>query len=155
MKILKSWGTDGRVVISLASSDPGDLEIDEPVFITFDGLPVPFFVESLEIKGNRRIVKFQDIDTAQAAEDLIGREAVLDCEDEDEEEASLEGMIVINASTGEEVGEIVDFNDFSGNTCITVVHNGEEVILPLHEDLVSSVDEKKGTITLTIPEGLL
>ena len=155
MKILKSWGTDGKVVISLVSSDSGDLEIDEPVFITFDGLPVPFFVESVEYKGNRRIVKFQDVDTAQAAEELVGREAVIDRDEECDDEPSLEGMSVIDSSTGEEVGKITAFDDFAGNTCITVVHNGEEILLPLHEDLICSIDEQRGTITLTIPEGLL
>lgn len=153
MKVLKSWGTEGHVVLSLAFDDPEDFNLEEPVFITFDGLPVPFFMESVEAKGNRLIVKFEDIDNLKAAENLVGREVCLTPGEESGDEDSIVGITVIDASDGSVVGPVTRIDDYAGNICLTVDYKGKSISLPLHEDLVVASDS--GTITLRIAEGLL
>ena len=152
MKVLKSWGAEGQVVLSLDADDPRDLESEEPVFIEFDGLPVPFFIETVEPKGGRYIVKFEDVDTLAEAEELVGRSASLD-EGEEEEEDSLIGLQVKDSRTRKLIGPIVAVDDFGGNVIITVDANGQEVLLPLHEDLIVSIHDD--VLTLDIPNGLL
>ena len=152
MKVLKSWGAEGQVVLSLDADDPRDLESEEPVFIEFDGLPVPFFIETVEPKGGRYIVKFEDVDTLAEAEELVGRTASLD-EGEEEEEDSLIGLQVKDSRTRKLIGPIVAVDDFGGNVIITVDANGQEVLLPLHEDLIVSIHDD--VLTLDIPNGLL
>lgn len=153
MKVLKSWGMEGRVTISPASDGPGDFNLEEPVFIDFDGLPVPFFIEEIEAKGNRLIVKFEDIDSLKAAESIVGREVRTSAEGECEDDDVIVGLTVVNASDGSTVGPVTDVEDYAGNTCITVSYKGRNVTLPFHEDLVEAADEE--TITLRIAEGLL
>ena len=152
MKVQKSWGSAGEVVLSLDAEDARDLKIQEPVFIDFDELPVPFFIESLQAKGNRFIVKFEDIDALEGAEELVGRDVRLS-EEEKEEDDGIVGMKVRDAKTRRIVGTVVDFSDFGGNTLITVDTPDGEVMLPLHEDLIVGIHED--IITLDIPEGLL
>ena len=152
MKVLKSWGAEGQVVLSLDADDPRDLESEEPVFIEFDGLPVPFFIETVEPKGGRYIVKFEDVDTLAEAEELVGRSASLD-EGEEEEEDSLIGLQVKDSRTRKLIGPIVAVDDFGGNVIITVDANGQEVLLPLHEDLIVSIHDD--VLTLDSPNGLL
>lgn len=152
MKVLKSWGTDGKVVLSLGSEDLDDFAIDEPVFINFDELPVPFFFESIESKGNRIIAKFEDVDDAASAEELIGKEIFFEDEYDDDQDDSPIGMLIRDAD-GTVIGSVVDFTDFAGNTCITVDYNGKEILIPFHEDLVMKVEDD--TITMNIPQGLL
>ena len=153
MKVLKSWGADGRVMLNAAAEDPRDLKSQEPVFIEFDGIPVPFYFESVEPKGGRFIVKFQDVDTLAEAEELVGREVFFEDDDEDDDE-SLIGLKVRDSRSRRIVGEIVDFTDYSGNVVITVQKkDGEEVLLPLHEDLIVSIHDE--VVTLDIPSGLL
>ncbi len=152
MKVLKSWGAAGQVVLSLDADNPRDLESEEPVFIEFDGLPVPFYFESIEAKGNRFIVKFEDVDSLEEAEELVGRRVTFEDEDSEDED-SLIGLKVRDSRTRRIVGEIVDFNDYAGNVTITVATDHGEALLPLHEDLIVSVHDD--TITLDIPEGLL
>lgn len=153
MKVLKSWGTAGQVVLSPASDDPEDFDLEEPVFITFDGLPVPFFIESIEPKGSRLIVKFEDIDTLEAAEDLVGRQISLLEDEDNQEEDSIIGMTVRNARDGSIVGPVTGVEDYAGNTCITIDYKGKEVTVPFHEDLVESVQDD--VLTIRIAEGLL
>ena len=152
MKVLKSWGTAGEVVVNLVDGDPQDLKINEPVFIAFDGLPVPFFIEKVSPKGGRFIIKFEDVDTSAAAEELVGRQIEFSSDSDCEEEDSVIGMMVTDRS-GNAVGQITDITDYAGNVCITVNHNGKDVLLPFHEDLILQV--KKDKIKMEIPEGLL
>ncbi len=152
MKVLKSWGSAGEVVLGLDAEDTRDLKIQEPVFIDFDELPVPFFMESIQTKGNRFIVKFEDVDTLEAAEELVGR-MVRMSETEEEEDEGIVGMQVRDAKSRRIIGTVVDFSDYGGNTLITVETARGEVMLPLHEDLIVSIHND--VITLDIPEGLL
>ena len=41
-KILKSNGTDGGLLIGVRDIEVGQIDLQGPVFIEFDGLPVPF-----------------------------------------------------------------------------------------------------------------
>ncbi len=152
MKVLKSWGAEGQVVLSLSADDPRDLKSQEPVFIAFDGLPVPFFIEEAQPRGGRLIVKFEDIDTLAEAEELVGRDVMLS-EDEEDEEETLVGLQVCDARTRRIVGEVVDFSDYGGNTLITVDTEHGEVLLPIHDDLIVSIHDD--VLTLDIPDGLL
>ena len=153
MKVLKSWGAAGEVVLSRPADSPQDLNVQEPVFIEFDGLPVPFYFESLQEKGNRLIVKFEDVDTLAQAEELVGREVRFAAEEEEEED-TLIGLKVRDSRSRRIVGEIVDFSDYGGNIVLTVeTKDRGEVLLPLHEELIVNIHGE--VITLDIPEGLL
>ena len=153
MKVLKSWGAAGEVVLSRPADSPQDLNVQEPVFIEFDGLPVPFYFESLQEKGNRLIVKFEDVDTLAQAEELVGREVRFAAEEEEEED-TLIGLRVRDSRTRRIIGEIVDYSDYGGNIVLTVeTEDSGEVLLPLHEELIVNIHGE--VITLDIPEGLL
>ena len=153
MKVLKSWGAAGEVVLSRPADSPQDLNVQEPVFIEFDGLPVPFYFDSLQEKGNRLIVKFEDVDTLAQAEELVGREVRFAAEEEEEED-TLIGLKVRDSRSRRIVGEIVDFSDYGGNIVLTVeTKDRGEVLLPLHEELIVNIHGE--VITLDIPEGLL
>lgn len=152
MKVLKSWGADGQVVLSLTAEDPRDLKSQEPVFIAFDGTPVPFFIETAQPRGGRLIVKLEDVDSLAEAEELVGREVTLS-EEEEEDEDTLIGLQVRDAKTRRIIGEVVDFSDYGGNTLITVDTENGEILLPLHDDLIVSVHDD--ILTLDIPEGLI
>ena len=137
-------------------------EIEEPVFIYFEGLPVPFFIDSFTPKGNSRaIVKLTDISSLEDAEEIVGQ-AVYACEDTiagyDEEDGlgfeALEGWTFINH--GVPSGTVSGFEDIPGNPCLYVTkYDGEEVMVPLHEDLLETIDEEKEEIRMNLPEGLL
>ena len=139
-KVLKSNGTDGGLILSLFDILPEDIDLQEPVFIEFDGLPVPFYFESFTPKGsNRALVKITGVRSLKDADELTGADVYADYFEEDEEE-DFTGWAVLNQD-GVQVGEERP--------------DGTEVLLPFHEDLVLAVDESKQTLSLTIPEGIL
>ena len=54
-----------------------------------------------------------------------------------------------------EVGETTDFMDIPNNPCIEVETINGAVIIPLHEDLILSVDPENQEIIMQIPAGLI
>ena len=54
-----------------------------------------------------------------------------------------------------EVGEITDFLDIPNNPCIEVETENGAVMIPLHEDLILSVDPENLEIIMQIPAGLI
>ena len=168
-QVLKSNGTDGELVMSFRAIAPEDINLQEPVFIVFDGLPVPFFIESFTKRGNSKaLVRLTGIHCQDDVDEIAGKAVYI--EEGEEQEMSLEedgfaalvGWMLLTPSSdsGEdmeliEVGEITDFVDIPNNPCIEVETENGAVMIPLHEDLILSVDPEYQEIIMQIPEGLL
>lgn len=153
-RILKSNGTDGEVLMTFLGMDPEEINLQEPVFVEFDGLPVPFFFESFTRRGtNRALARLTGVRSLADADELAGREVYLEAAEEADEEDIL-GWTVLDA-TGDVVGKVRDYEDIPGNLCIWVEREEGEVLLPLHDDLILEVNPDTKTIMLIIPDGLL
>ena len=154
-QVLKSNGTEGELLISFFDVAPEDIDLQEPVFIVCDGLPVPFYFESFTRRGtNRALVRLTGVHSLQDADELSGAALLADYFEEEEEE-DLTGWKVLSAADGAPIGTIADYEDIPGNLCVYVDTPGGQVLLPLHQDLVSALDRDRREITLVIPEGLL
>lgn len=154
-KVLKSNGTDGELVMSFLSMDPGDIKTTEPVFIYFDGLPVPFFIQQLSRRGQTKaLVHLNDVENFDDAEELVGQAVyIVDDEDGEYDEGDFSFLVGWTLFDGESrLGEIVDFIDIPANPCIEIESGA---IIPLHEDLIQSVDEQEEILVMTVPAGLL
>lgn len=152
-QVLKSNGTDGQVVISLSGIDAEDISEKEPVFIFFDELPVPYFISGAQRRGSNKILAYlTDTSTLEDAEELAGRGIFL--RDEDAQE---DGMVDFTGWTLICEGEyrILGIEDIPGNPCLIVDNGAEEVLVPLHEDLITDMDEAQKTLRMNLPEGLL
>ena len=68
-----------------------------------------------------------------------------------------ENGIPENHCTGNltEIGKITGFLDIPGNPCIEVATENGAITIPLHEDLIVSIDPDTETIVMDIPSGLL
>ena len=154
-QVLKSNGRDGELLISFFDMAPEDIDLEEPVFIEFDGLPVPFYFESFTPRGNTRaLVRLTGVRNLTDAEELVGRDVCAEDDLYEDEEEDLTGWTVLDAD-GTEVGTVTAHEDIPGNPCIWVETGHGEVLVPLREELVLDVDEQKETLRMTIPEGLL
>ena len=165
-QVLKSNGTDGELVLGFREIAPEDINLKEPVFIVFDGLPVPFFIESFTKRGNTKaLVRLTDICSMEDVEEIAGKavyveeDALPEMSLEEDGYAALVGWMVLTPAEDEdaliEVGEITDFLDIPNNPCIEVETENGAVMIPLHEDFILDVDEENLDIIMQIPAGLL
>ncbi len=170
-QVLKSNGTDGELVMGFREVAPEDINLKEPVFIIFDGLPVPFYIESFVKRGNSKaLVRLTDINSMEDVEEIAGKAVYVEDENlpemslEEDGYAALVGWMLLTVE-GEgpvteetefiEVGEITDFIDIPNNPCLEVETENGAVMIPLHEDLILSVDPEYQELIMQIPAGLL
>ena len=165
-QVLKSNGTDGELVMSFREIAPEDINLQEPVFIVFDGLPVPFYIESFQKRGNTKaLVRLTDIRSQEDVDEIAGKAVYLEDGQipektlEDDGYAALIGWMVLTPAKEEdavyEVGEITEFFDIPNNPCIEVETENGAVMIPLHEDFILGLDPENREIMMEIPEGLL
>ena len=175
-QVLKSNGTDGELVMGFREIAPEDINLNEPVFIIFDGLPVPFYIESFTKRGNSKaLVRLTDICSMEDVEEIAGKAVYVEEESlpemslEEDGYAALIGWTVLTPAEGFstdvemteeepaliEVGEITDFLDIPNNPCIEVETENGAIMIPLHEDLILSVDPEYQEIIMQIPAGLI
>ena len=107
------------------------------MYIYFDGLPVPYFIESFTQRGTKKaLVRLTGIHNLEDAEEVVGQAVYADedlyLEESDEfDYDGLEGWTIENAQ-GEEVGTVSGFEDIPGNPCIYVDTENAQVMIPLH-----------------------
>ena len=170
-QVLKSNGTDGELVLGFREIAPEDINLKEPVFIVFDGLPVPFYIETFTKRGNTKaLVRLTDICSMEDVEEIAGKAVYIEDDQipemsiEEDGFAALVGWTLLTPAeeldeedepTLIEIGEITDFLDIPKNPCIEVETENGAVMIPLHEDLILSVDPEYQEIIMQIPAGLI
>ena len=168
-QVLKSNGTDGELVMGFREIAPEDINLNEPVFIIFDGLPVPFYIESFAKRGNTKALgRLTDICSMEDVEEIAGKPVYIEADNlpemslEEDGYAALVGWMVLTPENADdmdsdlyEVGEITDFIDIPNNPCIEVETENGAIMIPLHEDLILSLDPEYQEIIMQIPAGLL
>lgn len=155
-QVLKSNGKDGELVMSFTAVDPEEIDLQEPVYIEDDGLPVPYFFESFQRRGNTKaLVRLTGVRSLEDAEELAGRAVYADDGVYEEEDETFDGW-ELQDQNGRTVGHIVGSEDIPGNLCLAVeTPSGAEVLVPFHEDLLIEADPDAHILRLTIPEGLI
>ena len=229
-QVLKTNGTEGEVVMGFRDIDLDDIDFQEPVFICYDGTPVPFFIDSLVPRGTgKALVRLTDIGSSDDADEIKGQavymmpESIGESAEDEDDMSFLEGWTLYDihhtpdtehyqgddstsAGTGRsgetnpdndasgkgrtenqgddapskgqtgnqdrrghgnripenhctenltEIGKITGFLDIPGNPCIEVATENGAITIPLHEDLIVSIDPDTETIVMDIPAGLL
>lgn len=157
-RIGRLFGTDGGVMISLYTTFPDDFKIEEPLFVTIDGLAVPIFCSTFERRGQSgAVATFDDIDTSRRAEDfLVGNEIFIEEEDDDnDDEFYMEDLIGFTAIVGKRRGEISDYYDSEANPLFEITLGDQEHLIPAAEEFIAHIDFERKTIKFVLPEGLL
>jgi len=155
-RITKTYGFDGAVVVRSESGITGEPHQGEPVFVVTDGIPVPFFTrEAYSPSPDILIISFDDYLTPESVNHLRGCEVLAEGKEEPGDDLmALAGFKLTDVSSGL-TGTIKEVVQNPGQLMAVVVLNGEEVLIPLHPDLIISVNNRLRTIIMTLPEGLI
>lgn len=161
----KPHGYRGEINLSFTQFDDEKfLEEEFPVILNVDGIYVPFFIRRWRRKGEDFLVYIDGFNSDRevkqfANSDVYGMRSDIDSVYEDfahDEEGSLIGMTVIDARSGQPIGEITNYDSATANELIEVLTPaGTTITLPLHDDFIEGMDFEDLTITLRYPEGLV
>ena len=152
----KAHGVKGEVSFQF-DDDIFDRVDSDYLILEVDGILVPFFIEEYRFRSDSvALVKFEDIDTQQRAQELTGCDVYfprsLADDDETPSLSMLIGFDVVDVTTGTTVGRIAAIDDSTANLLFEL-EDGR--LIPAAEELITNIDSKNKVIKMTIPEGLL
>ena len=156
-KLGKTHGVKGEISF-LFDDDVFDRVDADYLVLDIDGILVPFFMEEYRFKSDSNaLVKFEDIDTQERAQQLTGTDvyfprALADSDEDSLSWAAIVGYDIADAQTGQSVGKIAAIDDSTQNILFEL-EDGK--LIPASEELITAIDKENRTITIDIPDGLL
>jgi len=159
-RITKISGYEGAVAVKLEKTFTENIPRLESVFLEIDGKPVPFFISEYEYSGADILkLRFEDYETIEKVEEFVN------C-----------NVFLTSSPSGNSIAD--NPNDLTGykvlsvdDTLIGVVselirnpsqwlmaiesETKKEILIPLHEDFIVSIDHNEKILVMDIPEGLL
>jgi len=153
--ITKTHGFEGAVAVKITGSSIREPKINEPVFIVIDGIPVPFFIRDVYFAGGESMILAFDYYTTPASVQML-KGCEVRCEagkGSGESPDDLAGYTIVDKNSSLRA-PVISVGEQSGQILATVDLNGREIFIPLHPDLIISVDENKKEIKMSLPEGL-
>jgi 16S rRNA processing protein RimM len=159
-KISKPYGLRGEVNTILEPQAGNNIEPDNPLFIDIDGQRVPFFVEEVELVSNEQaIIKFEFIDSLEAAREVSGCYFYFDMSHQSEsaeDGEDLAKLIGYTASDKERglLGTIADYLPHPKNPVFIIQAESKELIVPAVEDFIDHINPEEQSIQFILPEGL-
>lgn len=152
----KTHGVKGEVTL-LFDDDIFDRVDCDYLILKVDGILVPFFIEEYRFKGDTTaIMKFEDVDTQQRAQELTGCNVFfprsLAEEDNTPSLSMLIGFNLVEASSAAVIGRIAAIDDSTANLLFELE---DGTLIPANDDLIENIDMAKKQITMNLPEGIL
>ena len=160
-KIVKKYSFKGEVLAKLDTDQPELYEKLDAVFVQFRHELIPFIVEHSQFhKSDLLRIKFEDIDSEEDAERLIKSELYLPLELLPELEGNsfyyheIIGFKVTDHVHGN-IGKVVSVNDSTAQALFVIDFEGREILIPMNDEFILTVDRENRSINLKTPEGLI
>ena len=158
----KPHGVKGEISFTF-TDDIFDRVEGEYLVCLLDGIFVPFFIEEYRFRSDTTaLVKLEGVDTSEKARMFTNVEVYFPKKYADEEEDSEDiptwnyfiGFKVEDVNHGG-LGEIVAVDDSTMNVLFSIEKDGEELLLPAHEEFIIQLDKKKRLLKVEVPDGLI
>jgi len=159
-KLVASHGLKGDLVLQHSLGKKTSLKGLEAIFIEEkkDSF-LPYFIQSAKIKSDTEtFLKLEGIDEKETARKLTPKEIWITADDFKKFAATsspiaLLGFNMINE--GEDLGEIIEIIEQPHQVLCVIMVNGNEALIPIHEESLEKVDRKNKKVHVVLPEGLL
>ncbi len=157
--IQKTHGLKGDVSVFIDADYPEHYQNLESVLLRRGGQLIPFFIDTIQVQGDRAIVKFESVESLDEARELKGTEVWLPDSNLPELEP---GQYYYHELPGFEVkenhrvlGKVTDVYNMVNCDLLALNYEGHEVLIPLTDEVVNEVSREDKTIHVTLPEGLI
>lgn len=161
---IKPHGINGEI----SATVDGDVSIDSLrcIVLDIDSIYVPFFIKSYRTRGSEAVLLTIDgiTDENQAAQicglDIFAlREDIGETLSDDGEEGFYLSDLIdftLFDSDGKTIGLVTGYDDTTANTLLSVnLSSGENIFVPIADELVEAIDIDNKTIMVDLPDGIL
>jgi len=158
--ISKTRGLKGEVQLFFEFDDYKSLELDV-LFLQVNGKLVPYFVAHSNVLPNRTAyLFFDDVDHIDVAKALVRSRVYLpndkfpERHPDDFRLTDLKGFSVVDKTYGA-LGEIIEVHQYPQQYVAAVMYKGNEVLFPLTDEWILSIDRENNMLEMDLPEGLI
>ena len=158
--LTKPHGVKGELSMQF-TDDVFDRVDADYLVLDIDGIMVPFFIEEYRFKNDSTLlITFEDIDTAEKAALYAGVEVYFPhslVDDVAPEEMSLSYFVGFEAfdTAKRRLGKVSAIDDSTANVLFVIDTDGDELLIPAHDDLIADIDMKGRRLTFSLPEGMV
>jgi 16S rRNA processing protein RimM len=159
-KIVATFGVKGELILKHALGKKTTLKGIEAIFIEQQkNSYLPYFVQSSKAKDAEEIyVLIDGIESKESAHRLVQKNVWLLDEDfrklaGKSAPIALLGFALINE--GKNLGPIEEVIEQPHQVLLRITLNGNEALIPLHEETLQQIDRKKKEVHVVLPDGLL
>ena len=156
----KPHGIKGELSL-ITDYDLFEDENDPYLICEMDGILVPFYVAAYRSKNKTVIlVKLDQIDDEKSAKRFVNQEVFYPANrfrattTEELSWRRFAGYVLEDKTQGE-LGVITDVDETTINTLFKVDYRGKELLTPIADELVVSIDDTQQKIILSLPEGIV
>ena len=159
-RITKLSGYEGAVAVKLEKIFTENIPQMESVFLEIEGRSVPFFISGMEYSGADILkLSFEGYDSIEKIREFIGCGIFLTTEASDyrqkADNQNLVGYLVF-AQEDRLIGSISEIISNNGQWLLNVISTDKrDILIPFHEHFIVSVNKRKRTVVMDIPEGLI
>ncbi|MEJ2003744.1 MAG: ribosome maturation factor RimM [Cyclobacteriaceae bacterium] len=159
-KVIKPNGLKGKVSVFLDTDNPEYYSNMESVFVLIQNKLVPFFIESLEPRGDHAVIKFEGINSHEDADSLRDAGIYLPLEILPPLEGTsfyfheIVGFDVVDEH-GNLIGKVSSVYDTGPQDLLSVMHGEKEILIPIHDDIIKRIDREHKQIEAHLPDGLV
>lgn len=160
----KIIGHQGELAFKLDVDSPSSYEGIPSVLIQIqkkDKTLVPFFLESATLQNNGNLrCKIEGIDDQAAAKSLVGKSLYLPLEVLPKLTGNkfyfheVIGFNVIDQEKGN-LGQIDKVLEYPKSNLLSILKEEKEILIPISDDTILTVDREKEEIQISAPEGLI
>lgn len=159
-KLAATFGVEGQLVLQHSLGKKDTLKNLKTIFIEEkkDSF-LPYFLSSVKIKNDKEIfISIEGISSKEEAHFLLKKEVWLNENDFKKFAAttaaiSFLGFTIVNNK--EELGEVIEVIEQPHQLLCTILIDGKEAFIPIHEDSLERVDKKNRKLYVDLPDGLL
>ena len=159
-KLVATFGLQGELVLIHSLGKKTSLKGLEAIFIEErkDAF-IPYFVSGTKIKSDKEIlVRLDGLTTKESAHKLVQREVwILDADFQKfagkSAPISLLGFSMISGDV--DLGEVLEVIEQPHQVLCKILFNGNEALIPIHDESLEKIDKKNRKVFVTLPDGLL
>ncbi|MDC0571226.1 ribosome maturation factor RimM [Flavobacteriaceae bacterium] len=160
-KIVKKYSFKGEILAKLDTDQPDIYENLDALFIEVSNSLIPYFVEKSQLhKSNLLRLKLEDVTSEGDADALLKKDLYLPLDLLPKLEGNafyfheIIGFQVIDENFGP-VGQITGVNDSTTQALFEIDHHGKEVLIPINDNIINSLDRTVKTVLVKTPPGLI
>lgn len=159
-KLVATHGIAGQLILSHALGQPSALPGVKAIMVRLGKTSaIPYFLQAAKARSTTEtLVTLEEITTKEKARILLNKAVLLQKDDFEKVVAKTSPLGLVGyqvVANGNALGTVAGVMEQPGQIIAAVMVGDIEVLLPLHEKTIQSVDRKRKELHLDLPDGLL